>query len=207
MRSLNNTGITIPGGFRWFCEESKAWVPARGSMPSYTDFIHACRKHCISNTIPIGAQWEEGIQNQLCATLDGDWCNEYGLPVRKSGGFGTQFHEVLQGTRTLLSWKIKHGGKLVETEEAQRRAAICVACPMNQPAIGCSSCNMETLRQAVILVVGGAQTAYDSQLKTCFVCGCELRAKVHLPLKCLQDQMSPEQKARLPGFCWLVPSP
>ena len=197
----------IPGGFRFFAEETGKWIPPHGHVVSYRDLISLIKHHYQANNIPIGSQFEERIQDQLCATLDGDWCLEGGYPVAKSGGFGTLFHQVLQGTRTLVSWKLKHGGKLVEKTEADRRASICIRCPMNQPAVGCSSCNMEALRQSVILVVGGAQTAYDSQLKTCYSCGCELKAKVHLPLKCLQDEMSPEQKARLPDFCWLLETP
>lgn len=211
MRSLNNIGIMIPGGFRFFVEETGKWIPPHGSLPGYRDMVALIKHHYVANNLPIGSQFEDRIQDQLCATLDGEWCLEGGHPVAKSGGFGNLFHQVLQGTRTLISWKLKHGGKLVEKTEADRRAAICCTggpngtpCPMNQAPLGCSSCNIQSLRDAVNYIVGGAQTAYDNQLKACVVCGCELKAKVHLELKCLQDEMSPEQKARLPKFCWLV---
>ncbi len=203
MRSLNNTGVTVPGGFRWFCEETKKFVPAIGSMPCYTDFIYSCKQHCIANSLPIGSQWEAKIQDQLCMNLDGQWCNLNGLPLPPSGGWGFDIMAVIQGTRTLAQWLLKGKGKKVEPAVAEERAVICIQCPMNQNPIGCSSCSMGALREAANLIVGGVTTAYDSQLKSCKVCGCSLRAKIHLPLEILRDNLSEAQMTALPQACWL----
>lgn len=203
MRSLNNLGITPPGGFRWRCQETGQWVPATGSMVSYTDFIYACRLHCNANRLPIGSQWEQQIQDQLCVGLDGEYCNEGGYPVAPLGGWGFDFVSVMQGTFALGAWLLKGKGKKVEPAEAGRRAAICVNCPMNQVPVGCNNCTMATLRDAAISVVGGATTAYDNQLQSCKVCGCALRAKIHLPLDILQGNLTEMQKKALPDNCWL----
>jgi hypothetical protein len=203
MRSLNNTGVTVPGGFRWFCEDSKQWIPVAGSFNNYIEFIHNCKKHCQANNIPIGLNWEQNIQNQICATLDGDWCLENGRPIPPMGGFGFDIAAVIQGTRTLASWLIKGKGKKVEAIEAERRALICAGCPMNQPPVGCTGCTMSALKEAVNVVVGGAATAYDSQLQSCKVCGCSLRAKIHLPLDILRDNLTDAQMNALPQACWL----
>jgi len=204
MRSLNNTGVTVPGGFRWFCEDSKQWVPAAGSFNNYIEFIHNCKKHCIANNLPIGLNWEANIQDQLCVGLDGNWCNQNGIPLPPSGGWAFDIQGVIQGTRTLAQWLIKGKGKKVEVVEAERRALICAGCPYNQDPAGCSSCSMGALREAAIVVVGGSTTAYDSQLKSCKVCGCALKAKIHLPLEILQDSLTDAQMFALPKHCWLL---
>lgn len=203
MRSLNNTGVTVPGGFRFFFEETKSWVPAVGSMPSYTDFIHACKEHAKANSLPIGLNWEAKIQDQLCVGLDGEWCNNEGIPLPPAGGWRFDIQGVIQGTRTLAQWLLKGKGRKVEVVEAERRALICASCPMNQDPAGCSSCTMGALKEAANLIVGGTTTVYDSSLKSCRVCGCSLRAKIHLPLDILRDNLTDAQMTALPQACWL----
>jgi hypothetical protein len=62
---------------------------------------------------------------------------------------------------------------------------------------------MSALKEAVNVVVGGAATAYDSQLQSCKVCGCSLKAKIHLPLDILRDNLTDAQMNALPQACWL----
>lgn len=203
MKTLNNTGVTVPGGFRFFCEETKTWIPSRGSMPGYTDFMYAVKQHYLANNLPIGLQWAENIQDQLCAGLDNEWCNEGGYPIPPMGGWGFTIQAVIQGTRTLAQWMINAKGKKVELVEAERRALICAGCPFNQPPVGCSGCNIKALHDASNFVVNGAATVYDSQLQSCKICGCSLRAKIHLPLDILRDNLTDGQMNALPQHCWL----
>jgi hypothetical protein len=204
MRTLNNTGVTVPGGFRWYSEETKSWVPERGGDPSYVDFLYHCKLHCKANNLPIGAQWEAQIQDQICATLDGEWCLEGGYPVPPMGGWGFTIQAVIQGTRTLAQWMINGKGKRVDAAEAERRALICAGCPYNQPPVGCSGCNILALHEAANAVVNGAVTIYDSQLKSCKICGCSLRAKIHLPVDILRNNLTDGQMSSLPKHCWLL---
>lgn len=193
----------VPGGFKWKCQETGQWVPARGSMPSYVDFIYQCRQHCIANNLPIGLEWEQTIQDQICATLDGQWCSEFGHPVQTRSGWSFDFQSVLQGTLTLGRFLIRDHGKKVEYAEAERRAAICVGCVYNQNPIGCTNCSMGALREAAKTVVNGEPTTYDSKLMSCKICMCNLKAKIHLPLNTLKKYMSEDQMSALPDFCWL----
>lgn len=203
MRSLNNPGVTIPGGFRWWCEDTKSYVPATGHMVGYTDFIFACKKHCMANNLPIGSQFEQQIQDQLCQNLGSEWCNINGAKIPPPGGWLFDIQSVINGTRTLSHWLLKAKGKKVEPAEAERRAAICSTCYMNADPTGCSNCSLNSLKEIANLVVGGATTAYDSRLKSCRACGCSLKAKIHLPLDILRDNLNETQMSSLPEFCWL----
>ena len=203
MRSLNNTGVTVPGGFRWFCEETKSRVPAVGSMPSYVDFIYACKQHAKANNLPIGSQWEAQIQAQLCIGLGGEWCSEFGYPVPPPGGWGFGVMEVAQGTRMLAQRMIAAKVRRIPSEEAAQRAAICIDCPANQAPIGCSTCNAAALDAAANSVANGAATVHDARLRSCKVSGFSLKAKINVPLDILLETLTEAQKNALPPKCWL----
>jgi hypothetical protein len=51
-------------------------------------------------------------------------------------------------------------------------------------------------------VIGDRKTKHDHMLRSCAVCKCFLRAKVHFPITTLDTQ--PEKvQSMYPGFCWL----
>ncbi len=203
MRSLNNTGITVPGGFRWFCEDTKKFVPAIGSMPCYTDFIHACKQHCLANRVPIGSQFEQQIQDQLCRGLDGAWCLENGFPVPHSGGWSFDVHAVTQGTRMLAQKMIAAKARRISSGEACQRAEICIGCAMNQSPVGCTSCNSAALDSAANSLVDPAAKVHDTRLRSCKVSGFSLKAKINVPLDILLENLTESQKNALPDKCWL----
>lgn len=95
---------------------------------------------------------------------------------------------------------ISSGQPLVDQAEAERRAAICAGCPMNQPLNDCPHCR-EAIN-ALAQKMGGLSTSRDGELKACSVCGCELKASVHVNLEAQQRVLKPEMSARLPEWCW-----
>lgn len=91
---------------------------------------------------------------------------------------------------------IASGGELVEQDEADRRAQICLKCPSNVPIRGCMGCS--GLIPKLLKLTKGASTEYDKELKGCGVCGCQLKAKVHLP-----TELSEDDDLEFPAHCWL----
>ena len=203
MRSLNNTGVTVPGGFRWFCEDSKQWVPAAGSINNYIEFMHKCKLHCTANNIPIGLNWEQNIQAQLCATLDSEWCNDGGFPIPPLGGYGFNVAQVTEGTRMLAQKMIAARARRIPIEESNARAAVCINCAMNQAPIGCSSCNSAAMNAAANIVAEGFSTVHDARLRSCKVSGFSLKAKINVPLDILLENLTEAQKNALPSNCWM----
>lgn len=190
----------VPGGFRWFCPDSKSWIPAVNSMPSYVDFIHACKLHCIANNLPIGLNFEAQIQDQLCATLDGDWCQEGGFPLPPRNGWGFSVETVVQGSHRLAQKMIQAKARRVPSEVATERAMICASCQFNQAPEGCSSCNVAAMEIAADAVATGAS---HPGLRSCKISGFSLRAKINVPQEILDDILTDNQIAALPQHCWL----
>lgn len=90
------------------------------------------------------------------------------------------------------------GFPVATQEEAERRAAICVSCPLNKAISSCWGCR--GVGEAVSALSGNRTTSLDGKLHACSACGCVLRAKVHLP----REVINAEPYAhRLSGMCWL----
>ena len=105
----------------------------------------------------------------------------------------------------MASW-ISGGGKLLDQNTANLRAAICKDCHNNVPTSevrgGCSSCSrgetyvINLTRQVVIQ---GRGTPLDGHLKSCGICGCDIRTMVWLPNQAL---LKLEDANAYPAFCF-----
>ncbi len=198
---LPNHVTAPPGG--WRCT-----VPETGqtfSGASEYQLITQLRSHYKANGYPEPADYKAMIEADVCAKQP-DYCtgnNPTYVPVE-----GFTFHTVLQGTRTIGQWLWRSGLKgarqYVPQEQAEARAAVCVGCPFNDDPQGCTSCNAKSMQEALRIVIGNRNTLLDGQLKSCRVCQCGLKSKVHLPHDVLWDNMPESQRARLPAHCWLV---
>jgi len=93
---------------------------------------------------------------------------------------------------------IEDGGNLVAPEESERRALICSTCPRNVPIKGCMGCS--GLIPKLLKLTKGASTIHDAELKGCLVCGCQLKAKVHLPK---HVSTGDEVGHDFPDWCWI----
>lgn len=164
--------------------------------------------HCHAHNLPVPN--DDIIEDQICKQLAQDavhWCVDaesgQAQEAYTQGGAACRmtFMQVLNGTRTIGSWLLK-GRQRVEHVESERRARICATCPQNQEILGCSSCSMPSLRSAIEVIVGGARTSSDDSLHGCCVCGCSLKALIHIPLAVLQERMPASENKRLPDHCW-----
>ena len=94
-------------------------------------------------------------------------------------------------------WK---AGECVSQDEADRRAAICAGCELNQTAFlpGCPGCT--NMAAEVFKFIGGKKTASDAALKSCGHCGCQNSIIVWAPLDALvkNETELPEP----PSHCW-----
>lgn len=119
----------------------------------------------------------------------------------------TFFNTVQSFAQFLLNWALT-GGKLVDQNTANIRAAICAGCFNNKPTNeikkgGCSSCNkmggivLNSIRDKII---SGKKTTSEGKLLACALCGCDLRIKVWVPLQVLGQ--TKEEANAWPTFCW-----
>ena len=105
------------------------------------------------------------------------------------------FIESVKGT--ILS------GGVVDRPIAEQRATTCLQCPYNMRLAGCEGCN--GISSMVFSILGASRRVKNiSQLRSCGICGCSLKAKIWVPKEVL-DKTSHIQntKGQFPSWCWV----
>lgn len=109
-----------------------------------------------------------------------------------------------QGTAVVLDW-LTNGGQPVEQSLANRRAEICVACPMNEDGDWYTTAPAQlikaTLESRKDLKL---ETPSTPKLKSCKVCRCLMALKVFVPLHHIVEHTKPEVMAEFPSNCWIA---
>jgi len=188
---LSNTwGPCPPDGYRYVFPETGHVIHAW----TYVDWVDMARAHIRANNLEERPLLESEMQDQLCRTLPPGWCM-FDDPARPRVTTSFSWDDVQAGLATFAKW-IGSGFQTVPQEEAERRALICSRCYLNVNVQGCTSC-----QKAVETVTKNKKTRHDFLLRSCAVCKCFLRAKVHFPISVL-DKSGVNQEL-YPGFCWL----
>lgn len=191
---LRNKDLCPPDFFRSVDRDTGHRTEAR----TYHDWVIAARQHRIANSLPIPADFEAQLQNDLCAQLPPEFC-EGSDPNRPYVNPRFSLGDVGDVMRVIVSW-IGSGFQFVSQSEADRRARICVGCYNNINVAGCGACHQ--LGKFITGALAQRKTPYDDSLKVCGVCRCVNRAQVHIPLENLAAKDSPEKQALYPAFCW-----
>lgn len=136
-----------------------------------------------------------------------------GAVAAAAGGEAANLIRAAQGTAVLMDW-LSSGGDPVAPELSAKRAAICVACPKNQPGswytvapaqiIKATLEKWKTLRQEKGQPVFELKTPSDEALKSCDVCKCLMPLKVHVPLSNILEKTKANIMAEFPQFCWIA---
>jgi hypothetical protein len=125
------------------------------------------------------------------------------LPARVVG-VAADIKRAAQGTAVVLDW-LTSGGEPVTQELADKRAAICVACPKNVEGswytVAPAQLIKETLEARKDLKLS---TPHDARVKSCDVCKCLMRLKVWTPLHFIVDHTKPEIMREFPAHCWIT---
>jgi hypothetical protein len=158
--------------------------------------------HMNANTIEIPRGFDEIVEDTACRNLGAGvdhWCVERKPEVTPPGSSKWRAVEVLRFLRTVTEWGVKEGFKFVPSEEAERRAAICATCPMNNVVPGCLGCS--GVGSLVTSIRGSVRTKVDDKLHTCEVCGCYLQVKVLVPADVIDNK-----GLEYPSWCWQNPT-
>lgn len=206
---LPNLDTTPPKGWRYIVPETGQHFTAS----SLSELLHDLAAHYKAAGYPQPPNLARLIEDYICVEVPeacgGEPRASRDTDVARQGwiaGLKHTFTNVVNGTRVLAAW-IAGGRHYVENDLASQRAATCIACPENVEPLGCHGCNSKTLIEVVRSVVGSRTTPHDAKLRACQVCGCDLKAKVHLPHDVLWRHMPVEQKYQLPQHCWLLTEP
>lgn len=182
-----------PGGWRYKHPETGWWTTGG----HFDDLVSKAVQYRKDNHLPVGTNFEDDVQHQLCGPLGPEWCAG-ALPALHPGGF--TFKALIQGTKTLVDWAL-NGGQ-VSLDEADRRAVVCSTCPMNQDSQGCETCNSEQVADLVAKMAFKGEIPHGRYLRSCAICQCKLAIKVRVPLDIIQRNMPDDQQNALPDFCW-----
>lgn len=113
-----------------------------------------------------------------------------------------QAKKYIHGEEILRQW-VGDGAVPVERELAEKRAAVCLKCPKNEPGF----VPVETVALAIKKLVSFKN---DMQLRvngerslfTCSACSCPLRTKIWIPF----ERIAPDEQEKqlLDAACWLL---
>lgn len=186
-------GYKIIGSGGWIYPVTDTSVVFRSF--GWTDLLKQVRDHLKGNQLNIPANLNDQISEWFCREIGGAPCGEE--PALAANDLFAQAKRFFSTAATFVG----NGMQKTPQEEAERRAAICAACPMNQPDKGfCVGCAMKNLADKTRELVSNWSTSQDEQLQSCDVCGCVLTLKVHIP----KDQMDHrELRDKWPSNCWM----
>jgi hypothetical protein len=202
MLSLIDPSTVPPGGFRYLQKETKTTL----SGPSLPELLMKVRDHRLANNLPISLEWKQQVEHDMCEEMPPNVCRHvFGVrdvplpPAHRP----LSIAEVLSGIKTLGAWMFQ-GFTKISQEEADARSRICAACPHNQEAEGCTVCASNAMREAVESVIGRARTVAHDSLKTCGVCGCQLKLAVWTPIELILKHAPLETSKLAPEWCWKI---
>lgn len=184
-------------------------LPERGMVGTGTVFdmletrVRLWRK---ANGWPMGLGLSEEIEQCVCEKYPAECeADDTLLPIRRR----LTLDDVIRGTKVILAMKL-HPDPLVPKAEAERRGAICEKCPLAiQFPKPCGGLCGE-LKTIVDSVIGGYDTRFDTDYRSCSVCSCyfssQIRIKYELLDKGLTDQMRGEFRMANEAYnCWKIP--
>lgn len=196
MRKFQNTSVTPPGGFTFICPKTGV----RFNHIVFSELKNRVRLFNIANGFPLPPGWEDEFEDRCCENYEPPvW--HYVDTGLNTEGRSIQVGDVVNFVRVVETW-MEEGREFVAQEDADRRAAICAACPHNQDVAGCTPC--VKMIEKVARVLGHRATRFDSQLKGCGVCSCSNQVQVHVPLEVLHRGITPAMVFP-EQFCWKAP--
>lgn len=193
---LKDLGTSPPGDWKFTQKESGFSMRA----VTFGSLLNKISQHRANMSYPHVsdgyATLAEELEDQICQAMspsDQVANCEMGLHTPTS----VDWKKVGKFLKTMVDWATGHGLKPVSQEEAERRAAICVKCPLNVGMSGCGVCRQGL--QAIRVGILNKQTSHDAGLRACGVCGCDNKLQVHVPISVLKtngDYKYPED------WCW-----
>lgn len=198
MAKLTQKNTVPPGGFYYLQPESRLRIDGESLGDLLRQVILHRQHKGFEPRDPDTVQAE--IERQICGRLGREQCRPEGrdddwVPVSADSDV-MSLDKIRSFSSAAWEW-LKSGGKLVDMAEAERRRAICAACPANaDTGRDCFNCSLGKL---IRLAVPADRRFQD--LRVCSYCGCDLRSKVNVPdsVIVVSDQ---GRGIAYPKHCW-----
>jgi hypothetical protein len=139
------------------------------------------------------------MQHWWCSNVDASNCAAPVDPLALARAVSLQT-KALRFLRTAISWAAS-SAKFVPQAEAERRAAICVGCPMNQDISCGGGCGFTKLLNAALKLFN-KETSRSAELRSCGICGCLNSASVWIPLEVMDYPELAGDWEKANPLCW-----
>lgn len=182
-----------PGGWKFTVAETGVVVTA----PYFKILKSRVRAHLVANNLPVADDFDSWLADAACKenSLGTPFCGQP-APAQVAGALPyLTMAMAARFLKTMLG--VIQSRKFVTREEAERRAAICVRCPLNQKIAGCGACN-SLLRKVEKVML---DYPLNPELEWCAACGCRLSVKAWVPNSILDKAEGSDRPLYAPG-CW-----
>lgn len=189
--------VSPPGGWRYWQKETRFTIKA----DSLNALIEKVRGHrTYKGFTPTDRESVRlDIERQICARLTKNECKPEGpedswVPLEDPNSL-LSIKKVWSFSKAAVDW-LTSGRPMVSEAEMQRRAAICLDCPLNQNVTGCGSCGVMGIINSAI-----PKDRRVDGLNECVACGCSVKALVNVP----EGTILAAHEGRtinLPDWCW-----
>lgn len=186
------------------CYTTKNYVPPLGWFViwegqevhggDWGDLVDNCQKLTVSlGKIP-SPNLPNQVETALCDRIPAQ-CKPCNKMVQTLG-----FMAIVRWVKAMYAFATQGKLTTVPQEEAERRADICMRCPMQMSTSGCWGC--KGIAGMLPAIAGARKTSVDAQLKACGVCGCYNAVAVHLPV-----DVQGGDDLDFPEWCWKRATP
>lgn len=195
MLRLTDPSSLPPGEYRYQQPETGFKIHTR----SWSQMLRQVRSHRLGNEgTDLSEGWEARMEHDYCEqnNLGGtQWCEDgkYYAPDKNRP---LHWSDIQRFLFSMIQW-IAGGRKLVEQDEAERRAAICVECKDYNVDLHVSCPSCVKLDALIAEVKGGRSTSLDDKLKNCSVCRCHNQTSVWMPNESISTK-----GLEFPPWCW-----
>lgn len=198
MALVGNLHQTPPDGWVYTQAETQTRME---SLDSLADLVEIVVQHRAYKGLPRATPEEVvlDIQRQICAAMPPGVCRgEPGEDYRPLTDLSRRLtlDKIQSFSLAIFEW-VRTGGSLVDEEESQRRAKICLGCPFNKAPASCSCSPLWAMIKALV-----PKKRQIDNLHVCGVCGCVNSVKVLMPLPVLKESLR-GRDLTWPSHCWI----
>jgi hypothetical protein len=189
-KKLNDIGLTPPCGWIYAPDFVGTTIKAN----SFKELCENVRAIYHINHRELPDDLDDRIQDYLCRMS----------PTGFSAGFVNKLvftsRTLMSGTAALGALLRFQGGGFVDQQTADERALICSQCDYNVANPSCYTC--KGFAVVINQVRRGRTSVLDNKLNVCGICGCFIKALIHVNRHVLKASTKKRDVGHYPDWCW-----
>lgn len=166
----------------------------------WESLVKSVRAHLKGNGLPIPADLNLEMMARYCELTGAPECAEHDPNATERQTFMQDSQRFLRAMQDAVI------NGLVDQAEAERRAAICSACPQNkeQQFQWCMGCAAQTAATKLAKMTLGVHTSHDAKLHHCRICHCDLKLKPWVRREAMDEPQFRTKWENEVVKCWMI---